>query len=344
MMTHQAPLGRHHQVAGKRLLLHRSGSGSPTVVFLPGAGAVGLDYLNVQERAAELTTSVLYDRAGTGWSEHAELPRTAAEATSELRELLRAADVPVPYLLVGHSLGGLYARLYATRYPAEVAGLALLDPAHEDLNAYMPPELVQRWQEWDPAQAQTLFDELPEEVTEFYRGLFAQEMTDWPAEIREPLIERHVSPQWLRRGIAEAANLSWIYDEMRQARPLPDVPMIVLCSMAVDAFKRAVSAGQSEELLDAEIDGKWRLCTALAASVPRGEVRAVDAGHVTMHLRHPGLVVQAIQDLLTGSTGRSESRSLGGDLRRGWGEQVRSAARCVLTSRFLGLPVCDFSE
>jgi len=338
------PLGRYDDVAGRRLLLHQSGSGSPSVALLPGAGAVGLDYLNVQERAARLTTSVLYDRAGTGWSEHAELPRAAGVVISELRDLLRAADVPAPYLLVGHSLGGLYARLYATRFPAEVTGLVLLDPAHEDLSAYMPPELVQRWQEWDPAQTQTLFDELPAEITEFYRGLFAQEMTGWPPEISEPLIECHVSPRWLRRGIAEAANLAQLYDEMRQAGPLPDVPMIVLCSMAVDAFKRAVSAGQSEELLQAEIDGKWRLCTALAASVPRGEVRAVDAGHVTMHLRHPGLVVQAIQDLLTGSTGRSDSHSLGGDLRRGWGEQVRSAARCFPGGRFLGLPVCDFSE
>ena len=60
------PLGRYYDVGGRRLLLHRSGSGSPAVVFLPGAGTVGLDYLNVQERAAELTTSVLYDRAGTG--------------------------------------------------------------------------------------------------------------------------------------------------------------------------------------------------------------------------------------------------------------------------------------
>lgn len=70
------PLGRHYEVGGRRLLLHRSGSGSPAVVFLAGAGAVGLDYLNVQERAAELTTSVLYDRAGTGWSDRVVLPRT----------------------------------------------------------------------------------------------------------------------------------------------------------------------------------------------------------------------------------------------------------------------------
>ena len=81
---------------------------------------------------------MLYDRAGTGWSDRVELPRSSAEVTDELRNLLRAAGVPAPYLLVGHSLGGLYARHYAQRFPGEVAGLLLLDPAHEDYNAYMP--------------------------------------------------------------------------------------------------------------------------------------------------------------------------------------------------------------
>jgi hypothetical protein len=66
-------------------------------MFLPGGGTVGLDYWNVQQRAAELTTSVLYDRAGTGWSDRrVELPRTSAEVTDELRNLLRIADVPAP--------------------------------------------------------------------------------------------------------------------------------------------------------------------------------------------------------------------------------------------------------
>jgi hypothetical protein len=60
------PAGRHYDVEGRRLLLHQSGSGGPGVVFLASGGAVGLDYLNLQQRAAELTTSVIYDRTGTG--------------------------------------------------------------------------------------------------------------------------------------------------------------------------------------------------------------------------------------------------------------------------------------
>lgn len=291
------PLGRYYDVGGRRLWLHRSGSGSPAVVFLPGGGAVGLDYLNVQERAAELTTSVVYDRAGTGWSDRVELPRTSAAATDELRLLLRVAGLPAPYLLVGHSLGGLYARHYAQRFPDEVAGLLLMDPAHEDIRAYMPQQLVDQWDAWDPDQA--LPDELPDELIQFYRGLFGQEMADWPEEIREPLIERHVSLEWLRVGLQEAKNVHQLYDEVRHAGQVPDVPLIVLSSMGIDSFKAAVSQGTSESLLREEIEGKRRLYTALAESVPRGENRLIDdAGHVTIHLRRPDAVLQAIQDLI----------------------------------------------
>lgn len=289
------PLGRYYDVGGRRLLLYRSGSGGPAVVFLPGGGAVGLDYLNVQERAAALATSVVYDRAGTGWSERADLPRTSAEVTGELRELLLTAGVPAPYLLVGHSLGGLYARHYAQRFPGEVAALLLLDPAHEDYNAYMPQQLTEMWEAWDPGQA--LPDELPGELLALYRGLFEQEMAGWPQEIREPLIGRHLSREWLLTGFREASNVDQLYDEVRYAGPMPDVPLIVLCSMGIDGFKRAVSMGVPDALLQEEIEGKRRLYTALAGSVPRGEIRLMDAGHVTMHLRHPGTVLQAIQDL-----------------------------------------------
>ncbi|GAA2103450.1 alpha/beta fold hydrolase [Actinomadura alba] len=290
------PLGRYHDVGGRRLLLHRSGSGSPAVVFLAGGGTVGLDYLNVQERAAEFTTSVLYDRAGTGWSDRARLPRSSAEVTDELRELLHTAGVPAPYLLVGHSLGGFYARHYAQRFPDEVAGLLLLDPAHEDYNAYMPQQLVEIWNAWDPDQA--LPDELPDELIQLYRGMFAQEMADWPAEIREPLIEYHVSLEGLKAGAQEASNVDRLNDELRQAG-MPDVPLIVLTAVGIDSFKRAVSHGTPESLLHEEIEGKRRLYTALAESVSRGENRLIDdAGHVTITFRRPDAVLQAIRDLL----------------------------------------------
>jgi pimeloyl-ACP methyl ester carboxylesterase len=293
------PLGRYFEVEGRRLLLHQAGSGSPAAVFLAGGGAVGLDYLNVQQRVAALTTSVIYDRAGTGWSDAVDLPRASAEVINELRELLRHAQVPAPYVLVGHSLGGLYARHYAQRYPGEVSGLVLLDPAHEDYNAYMPKQLVEQWAAFDPDEA--LPDELPDELISHYRALFAAEMGEWPAEIREILIERHVSPDWLRVGLQETKNVDQLYDEVRNAGPMPDLSLIILTSMSIDSFKEAVSQGTSESLLREEIEGKRRLYTAWADSFMRGENRLIeDAGHVTLHYRRPDAVVQAIQDILDG--------------------------------------------
>jgi pimeloyl-ACP methyl ester carboxylesterase len=311
------PLGRYYDVEGRRLLVHRSGNGEPPVVFLAGAGTVGLDYLIVQEKAAQLSTSVLYDRAGSGWSDPVKLPRTSTQVTDELRELLRVAGVPAPYLLVGHSLGGLYARHYAVRFPDEVAALLLLDPAHEDYNAYMPQELTKMWEGWSKKQlgrlmnlaiagafrfalGRSLLLRVPviNHYRKLYRALFAQEMADWPERTREVLIERHVSLEWLLTGLHESENVDELYDEIRHAGPIPDVPLIVLCSIGTDGFKEAVSAGVSESLLREEIDGKRRLYTSMVESVPRGEIRLVDGGHVTMHLRHPEAVAEAIQDLL----------------------------------------------
>ena len=311
------PLGRYYVVESRRLFVHQSGTGNPAVVFLAGAGTVGLDYLNVQEKAAGLATSLLYDRAGTGWSDPGGLPRTSTQVTDELHELLRAASVPAPYVLVGHSLGGLYARHYAQRFPGEVAALLLLDPAHEDWDTYMPQELTEMRQKWGQKQISRLTDlalagafrsalgrallmRLPpiQHYRKLYRALFAQEMADWPEGIRDVLIERHASLEWLLVGVQESKNVEQLYDEVRHAGAMPDVPLIILCSMGTDGFKEAVSAGESEALLREEIDGKRRLYTALAESVPHGEVRLVDSGHVTLHLRHPEAVFEALQDLL----------------------------------------------
>jgi pimeloyl-ACP methyl ester carboxylesterase len=91
-----APVGHTVTIGERKLWMHRSGDGEPAIVFVPGGGSVGLDFLLVHEQVAQLTTSVLYDRAGTGWSDDADLPRSADEVTDELRALLRAAGLPRP--------------------------------------------------------------------------------------------------------------------------------------------------------------------------------------------------------------------------------------------------------
>lgn len=111
-----------------RLQIRVEGVGFPTVVIDAGLGD-GIDKLRpLQERLARSTCVVTYNRAGYGPSEPGPLPRDAAREAQELKALLEQAQVPGPYVLVGHSLGALNAQVFAARFPADVAGLVLLDP------------------------------------------------------------------------------------------------------------------------------------------------------------------------------------------------------------------------
>jgi pimeloyl-ACP methyl ester carboxylesterase len=270
---------------------------APAIVFLPGAGAIGHDYWNLQRAAAEFGTGVLYDRAGTGGGAPAELPRSSTEVTDELRTLLRENGVAAPYLLVGHSLGGLYAQHYAARFPDEVSALLLLDPADGGYRAAMPRELQEIYESFDADKSAETFENLPEEGVRFYRGLFEQELADWPAEVREPLIDYHISSRGLKIGFQEASNVEDLYAEVRAAGPLPDVPLLVLSSNLVDPFKAVVAQGIAAHLLEGEIAGKHRLYRDLAGTVPRGEFRTVEGGHVTIHLRGEREVTAAMREL-----------------------------------------------
>ena len=104
------------------------GHGSPVVVLEAGIAASSLSWSLVQKKIAEFTTVVSYDRAGFGWSQAASMRCTAANAACQLRAMLKRLEVPGPYVLVGHSFGGLIARRFQQQYPKAVAGLVLVDP------------------------------------------------------------------------------------------------------------------------------------------------------------------------------------------------------------------------
>jgi len=119
---------------GEHLLhLNCLGQGSPTIVLDGGWGYTSVEWSGwVQPEVAEHTRVCAYDRAGMGWSEPGPSPLDATRAASELHTLLQKADEEGPYVLVGHSLVGLYSRVYAERYPEEVAGMVLVDSTHPD--------------------------------------------------------------------------------------------------------------------------------------------------------------------------------------------------------------------
>ena len=123
-------------VGGYSLHINCVGEGSPTVVLDAGTGEMSANWVLVQRQVSGTTRVCAYDRAGMGWSEMGPEPRDAKRITGELHALLEGAGIEDPYVLVGHSFGGLYVQTYAARYPEEVAGVGLVESSHPEQFSY----------------------------------------------------------------------------------------------------------------------------------------------------------------------------------------------------------------
>lgn len=119
------------EVDGNRMHIRCEGTGSPTVVMEAGSGDCSLSWALVQQNVSAFSRVCTYDRQGYAWSDPVPGPLTASNVTGRLHTLLSRANVSPPYVLVGHSLGGVYVRYYTHRYPDEVAGMVLVDPGSE---------------------------------------------------------------------------------------------------------------------------------------------------------------------------------------------------------------------
>ena len=122
------PPGKLVDLGTHRLHLLESGQGGPTVVLEAGLMSTLLSWSELHRALAASFRVVSYDRAGLGWSDSGPMPRTADRIVEELHTLLQRAAIPPPYVLVGHSFGGLTMPLFAARFPGEVAGMVLVDP------------------------------------------------------------------------------------------------------------------------------------------------------------------------------------------------------------------------
>ena len=135
------PPGHLVDVGGFKLHVHALGERGPTIVFDAALGGSSISWTFVHPPVSAFARAVAYDRAGFGWSDAGPMPRTAGRAADELRVLLDRAGERPPFIVVGHSFGGLVMRIFAARYRADVAGIVLVDPARpEDWLAPAPKE------------------------------------------------------------------------------------------------------------------------------------------------------------------------------------------------------------
>jgi pimeloyl-ACP methyl ester carboxylesterase len=137
------PPGRLVEVGGHRLHIMCAGEGSPAVVIIPALGAYSAAWLKVQDALAAHAKVCVYDRPGLGWSDPVASWPSAPGMARELHALLEAAGVAPPFVLAGHSMGGLVARIFTHLYPDEVVGLVLVDSSHPEQARRLAPAWLQ---------------------------------------------------------------------------------------------------------------------------------------------------------------------------------------------------------
>ncbi len=298
------PPGQMVDVGGFQMHINCQGDPAmgPAVVMDAGQAEPSLTWASVQPAVAEFARVCAFDRAGLGWSEASPNPRTLSNYIKEQHTLLVRAGVEPPYVLVGHSAGGLYARVYAHQYPDEVAGMVLVDAGHEDLDVRPPESVVSTSKRMmklmgcafplfqmlsstgifalAPGIADRLWpNPIPDGAREAYTGLAASGRRWFQTMGQE------TTAMWSNLPAARAMQLS----------TLGDVPLVVLSRGQTGM---ATGLGISAEGVAQFKAAEDEMQAELAALSTRGkQIIAEECGH-HIHIEQPELVIDAIREVV----------------------------------------------
>jgi pimeloyl-ACP methyl ester carboxylesterase len=291
--------GKLVDAGGYRLHINCQGQGSPTVVMEAGNGDFSLSWGRVQGEVAKFTRVCTYDRAGLGWSERSLQSRTAHNLVEGLHTLLARSGEP-PYVLVGHSLGGMLMRLYTHEHPDQVVGMVLVDSSHEE-QLLRNPEAIMRLQR----RADKLMNGMlrlmqlviATGVLALAPKLFPRQMLSMVAEEDRDAFLGVVSAdtkclEAMREEIATAAD-HFAAVRAAQITTLGDIPLIVL------------SHGQTQRIpglpaeVNREFEQTWQqIQDELAAQSSHGKrIVAEKSGHY-IQIDQPELVIDAIREVV----------------------------------------------
>jgi pimeloyl-ACP methyl ester carboxylesterase len=306
-------IGQAVDIGGRTLNLYCSGEGSPTVILEAGAGGPGYEWAHVQPKIATFTRACWYDHAGVGWSDPPTSPRTSASVVKDLHETLSRAGIRPPYVLVGESIDGEYARVYTHRYPLDVAGLVFADSSHPDQQE--PAFMLSRVSQLSPRARHFLCAALPF-AARFGLLRFAASRMGRPVSAQSTpeeriLVQLDAQPKAIRADADQfcAATHGGRFMETRgtgnpeldgatrDAGNLGDRPLVVLT-----AGRFWAPPGLEKEAADYHEIWVHQLQPSLAALSTRGRQVVVDAHHDMDEA--PDAVVIATQKVVTEVRGK----------------------------------------
>jgi pimeloyl-ACP methyl ester carboxylesterase len=270
--------------AGRRLHLYCVGAGSPTVVLEAGGGNPWLAWYKVQPRVAQFARVCSYDRAGLGWSDPSPNRPTAKQIASDLHTLLRNAGIDGPFVLVGHSLGGMYVRMFANQYPGDVVGLVLVDSSYPNQDERFPPE----------ARKLSALSGKVLAAMQFLRPfgvprLLAARVV--PAEVQPQYSAVLCRPQYIAAVRAEAAAVE---ENSAEVRPLGSVGNLPLAVLSHDPEKVRFPNN-----LSGPINRAWDdMQTELSHLSTRGSHEVVKGAGHDIEIDQPDAVVDTIRKVV----------------------------------------------
>ena len=257
-----------------KIHLHCVGKGSPIIVFDSGVGGSHMDWVNVQSRAGEFTQACSYDRSGYGWSEMGIKPRTSKRIVSELTKILKIAKKEPPYILVGHSFGGLNMQLFARTNPKDVIGLVLIDSIH-----------TEQYKRFEDAGI-----EIPTvNTTRFLLGSKDQVTEGIPEEYKDIAYELVRSDEAVSSMFNELRNMHVSTQEIATAEKMPDIPITVIIH-GKQVWDNPMFKNMEEIWYELQIQ--------LSKSTSKGKLLTADSSGHHIHLEQPELILSEIKSIL----------------------------------------------